>query len=458
MKHDSLNGVMIDVRKIKQHPDNPRKDLGDLEELTESIRKNGIMQNLTVIPEDEDDESNDNYIALIGHRRLAAAKEAHIFEVPCNIVFGLSKKEQVGIMLEENMQRSDLTPVEQAFGFQMMLDLGETEESIAEKTGFSRTTIHHRLQIAKLDKNILKRADEFQLSIGDLMALEQIKSVARRNAVLQLATSSDELRSKAAWEARSEKREKQEAILISKLEKLGIKRMPDKLQSKIYTSELRRIGGFDLDESIPEDLHLKAGTKEEPVYYYPQYGREYLIYQKVKRKKEEPSEYELRQNQIQADRGHLREIMKNLADVRDVHVKAMLAGTATRIPSTAENWEELFCRIYEKTTYINVGIDGIRRLLLGKHDWNITQEERKNIDPVIDKLTPIEKMLAIVEMGMQEEYPFSSYGTNTYQHETGKQLAEWHEFLKEFGFTITDEETKKVLDGTHELYEEAKDE
>ena len=284
MKHDSLNGVMIDVRKIKQHPDNPRKDLGDLEELTESIRKNGIMQNLTVIPEDEDDESNDNYIALIGHRRLAAAKEAHIFDVPCNIVFGLSKKEQVGIMLEENMQRSDLTPVEQAFGFQMMLDLGETEESIAEKTGFSRTTIHHRLQIAKLDKQILKRADEFQLSIGDLMALEQIKSVARRNAVLQLATSSEELRSKAAWEAHSEKREAQEAKLTGMLEEKGISRLPKNLESKIWTSDLSSIKIYNLDK-LPDEIDLDPDKTDGKLYWYPRYGGEITIYVKTNKTK-----------------------------------------------------------------------------------------------------------------------------------------------------------------------------
>ena len=305
MKRDMMTGVMLDVRKIKQHPDNPRKDLGDLEELADSIRKNGIMQNLTVIPEDEENEDNDNYIALIGHRRLAAAREAHIAEVPCNIIFGLSKKEQVGIMLEENMQRSDLTPIEQAFGFQMMLDLGETEESIAEKTGFSRSTIYHRLQIAKLDKRILEETEDFQLSIGDLAALEQIKSIARRNAVLNMAKSSEELRSKAAWEAQSEKREAAEKKLTAMLQELGIKKMPEKLQSKIWTSELKRLKGFSLDENIPEDLGLKPGTKEEPVYYYPQYGREILVYQKVKKKEEEPTEYDIRQRERKENREKL---------------------------------------------------------------------------------------------------------------------------------------------------------
>ena len=123
--------VNIGVEHIHPHPENPRKDLGDLTELVESIKKNGVMQNLTVIPLEG---KNGEYTAIIGHRRHAAAKLAGIKELPCRIIEGLSEKEQISAMLEENMQRNDLTIWEQANGFQMMLDLGDTEEQIAEKT------------------------------------------------------------------------------------------------------------------------------------------------------------------------------------------------------------------------------------------------------------------------------------------------------------------------------------
>lgn len=86
---------------------------------------------MTVIPGHWTDN---DYTLIIGHRRCAAAKEAGVKEVPCRVVEGFGRKEQISIMLEENMQRSDLTAVEQAEDFQMMLDLGETAESIAEKT------------------------------------------------------------------------------------------------------------------------------------------------------------------------------------------------------------------------------------------------------------------------------------------------------------------------------------
>ena len=98
----------IKTANIVPHPNNPRRDLGDLTELTDSIKKNGVMQNLTVVPGPDDG----GYTVLIGHRRLAAALAAGLEEVPCRVAEGLSEKEQLGIMLEENMQRTDLTIIE----------------------------------------------------------------------------------------------------------------------------------------------------------------------------------------------------------------------------------------------------------------------------------------------------------------------------------------------------------
>lgn len=144
--------VMLRRSQLHPHPDNPRKDLGDLEELKESIREHGIMQNLTVVPVDDNLE---DFRILIGHRRFAAS-EGVLSELPCVIAEGLSDREQVGIMLCENMQRSDLTFMEQAHGFQMMMDLGETVETISEKTGFSESTVKHRLEIAKLNAVLLR--------------------------------------------------------------------------------------------------------------------------------------------------------------------------------------------------------------------------------------------------------------------------------------------------------------
>nr|DAL11022.1 MAG TPA_asm: chromosome partitioning protein [Caudoviricetes sp.] len=78
--------LRIPVKSLHAHPGNPRKDLGDISELTESIRVKGILQPLTAIPIIENGEMTEDYTVLIGHRRMAAAKAAGLREVPCVII------------------------------------------------------------------------------------------------------------------------------------------------------------------------------------------------------------------------------------------------------------------------------------------------------------------------------------------------------------------------------------
>ena len=73
--------TIIPLNLLEHHPENPRKDLGDLTELAESIRKNGVMQNLTVVP----DMENSKYMVVIGNRRMEAAKLAGVADLPCVI-------------------------------------------------------------------------------------------------------------------------------------------------------------------------------------------------------------------------------------------------------------------------------------------------------------------------------------------------------------------------------------
>lgn len=266
--------VNLPVRSLTPHPENPRKDLGDLTEMSESIKKNGVLQNLTVIPKDIDgNDCNCNdafrYMVIIGHRRLAAAKAAGVDTVPCRIVEGMTHDEQLLTMLEENMQRSDLTPYDQAQGFQLMLDLGQTVEDIEEKSGFSKTTIYHRLNMAKLDKELLKEKqedDSFQLSISDLIELEKVKDVEKRNEILKKARNSSELKYQANSIAREEERTERMEKIITILEKLGVKKLPDNIKSwnckTLYTIALEDYGNVEVD--IPED---------EEIYYEKGYDR-----------------------------------------------------------------------------------------------------------------------------------------------------------------------------------------
>lgn len=144
----------IEIERIKPHVSNIRRDLGDLSELAASIKGMGLLQPLTVAP------NGDDYLVIAGHRRLAAAKEAGLDVVPCIIRTDLStQKAQIEAMLVENLQRSDLTVMEEADAYAQLELLGVKEAAIAKATGRSKATVHQRLLLAGLPT---KRRQEFE--------------------------------------------------------------------------------------------------------------------------------------------------------------------------------------------------------------------------------------------------------------------------------------------------------
>lgn len=138
-----------------------RRDVGDVDELADSIRAQGIRQNLLVVPAPEG-----RFTLVIGHRRLAAAKLAGLERVPA-VVAELDEREQRELMLVENSQRTDLTVVEEADGYQGLLDLGSSVEEAARKTGRSVSLVRRRLKVAAIDDDVRSHVGAAQLSIED---------------------------------------------------------------------------------------------------------------------------------------------------------------------------------------------------------------------------------------------------------------------------------------------------
>lgn len=261
--------TMLPVADIYPHPDNPRKDVGDVTELADSIAKRGILQNLTVMPGHwmpDGEWSEDGYTTLIGHRRTAAAKLARIESAPCRIVTGLTKNEQISMMLEENMQRNDLTIYEQAESFQLMLDLGDTVESLSEKTGFAKSTIYHRLNLAKLDHDVIKEKENdesFQMSLKDMYELEKIDDVKERNRILSKATSSRNLKYEVERTVKERERKKVKEEILSKVKELGIPESTENIQWNY--SEYEKMQVIDLWDY--EGARLEPIEDTENVYY-----------------------------------------------------------------------------------------------------------------------------------------------------------------------------------------------
>lgn len=168
----------IKVSLLTQHPKNLRKEYRDIDELAASIKTEGVLQNLVVIP---DEEREGHYLVIGGNRRLLAARKAGIETVPCVVRENMSEAAVAQFMLTENMQRNDLTPVEEAYGIQMCIeDFGIPVKNLAKQTGLSETTIRHRINIAKLDKDILDEVPA-QVTLKEYQELEKLKDIKNRN-------------------------------------------------------------------------------------------------------------------------------------------------------------------------------------------------------------------------------------------------------------------------------------
>ena len=171
---------MINVDRIDPHPLNPRHDLGDLADLVKSIKAQGIRQNLLLVPNGTSDTTDEDgkirhatrYTVVIGHRRLAAAKIAKLDQVPVSIDRNLDEAQQLELMLVENLQRTDLTPIEEGEGFQGLLNLGVSEAGIAKAIGIGAKTIKGRLQLLTLPEVARFRIHNGQGSLVDAVALE----------------------------------------------------------------------------------------------------------------------------------------------------------------------------------------------------------------------------------------------------------------------------------------------
>ena len=300
--------IEIDVDKLFPHPDNPRRDLGDLSELVESVRERGILQNLTVVRHPFADK--EEYTVVIGHRRLEAAKRAGLATVPCRVTY-MSEREMIATMLLENMQRSDLTPLEEAEGMQMMMDLGETVNTISKKTGLSESTVRRRTRLTKLDREKLKAASaERQITFTDLDKLFEIEDEEKRNKVLEsIGTRNFDQQLGAAKEEERVERARRRATAI--FESLGIKKIAAERKWQDY-DHVDYVDGAD--ENLEGELREYQKEYGE-LYYEVCYNTKFRIWT-PERDEEEADETSLSPEEI-AKREREDKKKAKIAELRD---------------------------------------------------------------------------------------------------------------------------------------------
>lgn len=254
--------------RICPAPDNPRRHIGDITELVESIRENGLIHALvcvwrTVAEVAElgvDHSAAKAYanpatglVALLvaGHRRRAACEEAQLERVP--VVFKrMGESARKVAMIVENIERDDLKPSEECAGFTQLEQLGLSQREIAKRTGRSQGHVSKRLSLAKLPSEVLDQVDEGRLKIELAHQMLELDAPRLKKA-LEIATKRGD--GPQAWELANLKRE-QEAEGRKKASIAEAKKKGWKLFESEPSQVLWRIGTswghLDLDAKAHE--------------------------------------------------------------------------------------------------------------------------------------------------------------------------------------------------------------
>ena len=154
----------IPVDRLQPNPQQPRHRFDDkaLAELAESIRKHGVLQPILV-----SEDRPGHYLLITGERRWRAARVAGLATIPAVIREQLEGSEQLELALVENLQRRDLTPLEEARAFEhLRTSLGLSQQEIADRVGMDRSTVANSLRLLKLPTEFQELVERGDLTAG----------------------------------------------------------------------------------------------------------------------------------------------------------------------------------------------------------------------------------------------------------------------------------------------------
>lgn len=174
---DDFGGLWVDPALLKPNPKQPRTEFKqkDLDELCESIKEKGILEPIII----EQVEGSDNSFYIIaGERRTRAAKMAGLTKVPVQLR-KFDEQQKLEMALIENIQRSDLNPIEEATAYYNLIQMGDlSQDEVAKKVGKNRSTVANAIRLLKLPDDIKDALINGQITSGHARALLMVKTDA----------------------------------------------------------------------------------------------------------------------------------------------------------------------------------------------------------------------------------------------------------------------------------------
>lgn len=181
---ENKNAVTLKISEIEPNRGQPRTDFDEeaLAELADSIAQHGVLQPLLVRP-----VSGDSYQIVAGERRWRASRMAGLTEVPV-IIKELTDSEVMEIALIENLQRENLSPIEEAFGYKSLMDTYNlTQDEVAKTVGKSRSAIANAVRLLSLPKTIISMISDGKLSSGHARPLLTLQTIEDMERIANLA-------------------------------------------------------------------------------------------------------------------------------------------------------------------------------------------------------------------------------------------------------------------------------
>lgn len=458
----------LPIEWLHPHPHNPRKDLGDLSELVESIKAVGIKQNLTVVPDRDEngDMLDDSYTVIIGHRRMAAAKAAGFKELPCAIDMEITPAEQIALMLHENMQRRQLTPLEEGLGFQQLqLEFGWPVGKISEYSGFSETTVRNRLRLTQFDKTKVKKAyEERQPKLVEFEALSKVKDEEKRNELLEkIGTFGFMTMVQTALEEEAEAVFMESLKTIPQLSDAVVLSSVDTWNSCKY-KRLKSIKVPDdgvIDEKFLASLPTVPNRQRHHYIHFDRCAGEKRLtfYTKVKPVKQESSKEALqRRENIAKAWADLEALGRKYYQLRKNFVENFYCRSNEQIMLVLQG--AVFASVSGAVKYYNSSerLKEMEKILgIEPPDANAYVPEAERTLKLIAKIREIKKsdVTSFVYQLFTDSDEVECYGWNTknwpvHSSKRPEKIA-LYAWLESLGFETSDEE-KALLDGSHEVF------
>lgn len=252
--------ITVNTAFVEPNRDQPRKsfDQKELEELSRSVKKYGIIQPITV-----KEEGNGFYSIIAGERRWRAAKLAGLEKIPVRVV-EFSSLEELEVSLIENLQRTDLNPLEEAMGYKkLMEDYSLTQEEVGNKVGKSRSAVANALRILALPEKIREKVINKEISGGHAKAILMVKDEKKQEFLADKIVSED--------------------LSVRSAERMALILNSDKENKKIKKADNKSPEVMDLEQHLSDRMGTKVVLEEKKkggrieIEYYDSLQREEII-------------------------------------------------------------------------------------------------------------------------------------------------------------------------------------